>query len=101
MDDPDLAGRQARIAECGRYSQLSGANANRAERAEDPGDIPLFVDLISKLKPRFFAMDDLPKSFMAYPMSKYAEALPEMDLFPEWISNYHYGNVQKNSRKKA
>ncbi len=85
--------------ECGNFSQLSGANSNRMEKLFDPADIPLFVDIVAKLKPRYFVMDDLPKSFMAYPMAKYAEKLPDYDLFPEWISNYHYGNVQKGRKR--
>lgn len=81
--------------ECGAYSQLSGSNTHFYERrATDVSDIPLAVDLISKLKPKFFAMDNLPKSLTAYPMQKYAEALPGYDLFPEWVSNWGYGNVQ-------
>lgn len=85
--------------ECGRFSQLSGSVKNRELRAQDPGDIPLFVELVAKLKPRYFAMDDLPKSLLAYPMEKYAELLPEYDLFPEWVSNWGYGNVQKGRNR--
>ena len=32
-------------------------------------------------------------------MAKYAEKLPDYDLFPEWISNWGYGNVQKNRNR--
>lgn len=85
--------------ECGRYSQLSGSVKNREQRALDPADIPLFVGMVARLKPRYFVMDDLPKSFPAYPMEKYAEALPEYDLFPEWVSNWGYGNVQKGRNR--
>lgn len=85
--------------ECGNFSQLSGANKNRMEKVFDPADIPLFVDLVARLKPRYFVMDDLPKSFMAYPMAKYAEKLGDYDLFPEWVSNWGYGNVQKGRNR--
>jgi DNA (cytosine-5)-methyltransferase 1 len=87
--------------ECGRFSQLDGPNRRKAQdrglpdRADDAGDIPLFVNLVSKLQPRFFVMDDLPKSFQAFPMSAYHEGLQGYDLFPEWVSNWGYGNVQK------
>jgi len=77
--------------ECGNFSQL---NANR-EAVNDPGDIPLFADLVKEFRPRFFVMDDLPKSFIAFPMAEYHARLSEYDLFPEWISNWGYGNVQK------
>lgn len=77
--------------ECGNFSQL---NANR-EAVNDPGDIPLFCDLVSQLRPRFFVMDDLPKSFIAFPMEEYHRRLPDYDLFPEWVSNWGYGNTQR------
>lgn len=86
--------------ECGHFSRLNAVNKGAAEHARDPGDIPLFVELLSIIKPRYFAMDDLPLSLMhAYPMEKYHELLPEYDLFPEWISNYHYGNPQLNRKR--
>ncbi len=92
--------------ECGLYSKMQGCNNFRKgrnqdakdalEKQKDPGDIPLFLDLIRQLRPRFFVMDDLPKSFLACPMEEYHRRLPDYDLFPEWISNYHYGNIQKS-----
>lgn len=81
--------------ECGNFSLLAGANKSRLEKLQDAADIPLFVDLVGRIRPRFFVMDDLPKSFGAYPMSEYAAALPDYDLYPEWISNWGYGNIQK------
>jgi DNA (cytosine-5)-methyltransferase 1 len=85
--------------ECGHYSMLNKVNKHHKENAEDPGDIPLFVDLVARLRPRFFVMDDLPDSFKAFPMAEYTARLGDYDLFPEWISNYHYGNIQKNRRR--
>lgn len=77
--------------ECGNFSQL---NANR-DAVNDPGDIPLFCDLVAEFKPRYFVMDDLPKSFIAFPMAEYHRRLPGYDLFPEWVSNWGYGNTQR------
>jgi len=85
--------------ECGRYSVLGGSLRDREERLQDPGDIPLAIDLISRLKPKFFALDDLPKSFGAFPMSEYHRRLPGYDLYPEWVSNWGYGNIQKNRNR--
>lgn len=91
--------------ECGLYSAMQGCNnfrtnsPNNTEKRKDPGDIPLFLDLLARLRPRFFVMDDLPKSFLACPMSEYARRLPEYDLFPEWVSNWCYGNIQKSRRR--
>jgi site-specific DNA-cytosine methylase len=86
--------------ECGLYSQMQGCNnfrngKTKEEKALDSGDIPLFLDLINQLRPRFFVMDDLPRSLIACTMEEYHRRLPDYDLFPEWVSNYHYGNVQK------
>lgn len=83
------------VHNCGNFSNL---NANRAA-VTDPGDIPLYVDMVARFKPRFFVMDDLPKSFIAYSMQAYAERLPDYDLYPEWISNWGYGNVQKQRNR--
>lgn len=91
FSNPDIA---LGHPECGNFSRLSGANKNKDQKLFDPADIPLFVDIVAKLRPRFFVMDDLPKSFLAFPMEEYAKRLPDYDLFPEWISNWGYGNVQ-------
>ncbi len=90
--------------ECGAYSQMQGCNnfrdpETRRVRPTDAGDIPLYTSMVARLRPRFFAMDDLPKSLLAYPMSEYAKALPDYDLFPEWVSNWHYGNIQRSRRR--
>jgi len=84
--------------ECGNFSNMSAtAQQTRtlAEMRSDAGDIPIFTELVSKLKPRFFVQDNLPKSLMGYSIEDWARALPEYDLFPEWVSNWGYGNIQK------
>jgi DNA (cytosine-5)-methyltransferase 1 len=96
FSNPDLA---LGHPECGNFSQLSGANRDREKKMLDPADIPLFVDLVAKIKPRFFVMDDLPRSFLAFPMEEYHKRLPDYDLFPEWVSNWGYGNVQKGRNR--
>jgi len=88
--------------ECGLYSRLSHSITNdsyRAMRNSDAGDIPLFLRIVSELQPRFFLMDDLPGSFEALPMAEYVKMLPNYDLFPEWISNWGYGNIQKHRNR--
>lgn len=80
--------------DCGNFSQLTSTCKNYKNLYNDPADIPLFVDIIKKLQPRYFVMDDLPKSLIAYDIQKYSEKLSAYDLFPEWISNYYYGNLQ-------
>jgi DNA (cytosine-5)-methyltransferase 1 len=88
--------------ECGRYSSLSHSVAlgnYKQNRTTDVSDIPLFLKMIAELRPRFFLMDDLPASFDAFPMEEYVKLLPDYDLFPEWISNWGYGNVQKHRNR--
>jgi DNA (cytosine-5)-methyltransferase 1 len=84
--------------ECGRFSSLSHSvslGSYKESRASDVSDIPLFLKMMAEFKPKFFLMDDLPASFDALPMSEYVRLLPDYDLYPEWISNWGYGNIQK------
>lgn len=84
--------------ECGRFSLLSHSvslGSYQETRNTDASDIPLFLKMMAELRPRFFLMDDLPASFDILPMSEYVRLLPDYDLFPEWISNWGYGNIQK------
>lgn len=85
--------------ECGNFSQLNAVNKNRKEKLNDAGDIPVLIETLKVLKPRFFAADNLPKSLGAVSIMDYAKQLPDMDLFPELISNWGYGNVQKNRNR--
>jgi DNA (cytosine-5)-methyltransferase 1 len=85
--------------ECGAFSALNFSNKNYKEKQLGCADIPLAIEAIAAVKPRFFFMDDLPRSFLGFPMSEYHQRLPDYDLFPEWISNYHYGNVQLNRKR--
>ncbi len=105
IDDVDVEALRGTIdlamghPECGKYSQMNVYNKGYAEGLKDPGDIPLFCEMVDALQPRFFVMDDLPKSLGAFTMEDYARMMPGYDLYPEWISNYHYGNCQKNRRR--
>ena len=95
-DDIDLAMGHP---ECGMYSLLNSVNKNSELDKNDAGDIPLFLEYVSKLKPKYFVMDDLPQCFNALPIESYVDLLPEYDLFPEWVSNYNYGNIQKHRKR--
>ena len=81
--------------ECGAFSNLRAVKTI----SQDCMDIPLACNLITRLRPRFFALDELPKAMVPMPAVKWAELLPDYDLFFEWVSNYHYGNIQKNRRR--
>jgi site-specific DNA-cytosine methylase len=84
--------------ECGPFSLLNSMNKKVVHTLET-NDTPLLIKILERLRPRFFAMDNLPQSFLSVDMKYWADHLPMYDLFPEWISNYHYGNTQKNRRR--
>ena len=81
--------------ECGHASNL---NSNKSYQS-GCSDIPKAFELVAKLKPRFFMSDNLPKSLIGFGMAKYQEMLPDYDLFPEWVSNWGYGNIQKQRKR--
>lgn len=80
--------------ECGNFSNL-----RMVKKEGDIGDIPQYVEAIQTFKPKFFAMDNLPKALEGFSSLDWAEALPDYDIFFEWISNYGYGNVQKYRKR--
>jgi site-specific DNA-cytosine methylase len=84
--------------ECGNFSNMR-ANKNNAIDAGDKGDIPQFVEAVQTLQPKFFVMDNLPKSLIVADWSYYMDALPDYDIHFEWVNNYGYGNVQKNRKR--
>ena len=104
LDDHSYVAKGFVVHNCGRYSSLShsvvaGNGQYQATRGEDVSDLPMFLKLVAELEPRFFLMDDLPDSFGPLPMSEYIKILPGYDLFPEWISNWGYGNIQKHRNR--
>lgn len=82
--------------ECGHYSMLSTASGRNLH---DESDIPRLIAMIAELKPRFFVSDNLPGSLVGVPLEAWKKQLPEYDIFPEMVSNYHYGNVQLHRRR--
>lgn len=81
--------------ECGNWSLMT---VNKDLR-KDASDIPLAINMVDKFKPRFFALDEMPGALQAITIQDWKRMLPDYDIFPEWISNYHYGNVQWNRRR--
>ena len=82
--------------ECGNWSLMT---VNKARLKHDVSDIPVAIDMIEEFKPRFFALDEMPGALFAVPIEEWKRRLPDYDIFPEWISNYHYGNTQLNRRR--
>lgn len=84
--------------ECGNFSNLR-ANKNVKIDEGDKGDIPQFIEGVQVLKPKFFVMDNLPKSLIVADWKYYNEELPGYDIHFEWVSNHGYGNIQKNRKR--
>ncbi len=102
LDDNSFVAKGFAVHNCGRYSSLSHSvtlGSYQESRGADVSDLPLFLKLVANLQPKFFLMDDLPDSFGPLPMSEYIRLLPNYDLFPEWISNWGYGNIQKHRNR--
>jgi len=88
--------------ECGNYSNLT--NTSKAVGGQemldairlDMGDIPDFINAVNFFRPKYFAMDNLPGSLLAVPLSMYRLELGDYNVEAHLISNYHYGNIQKH-----
>ena len=84
--------------DCGSFSNLN-PHKKSIVASECRGLIPETVKAVKEISPRFFAMDNLPKLFLTFPASYWIEEFPEYDIFFEFISNYNYGNTQKNRKR--
>lgn len=85
--------------DCGAYSNLNTGKSKNQANPSCKSDIPLFLELVNHIKPKFFLMDNLPKSLIGNTIEDWIEALPDYELHPEFISNHHYGNVQKHRKR--
>ncbi len=84
---------------CGAYSLLN-PNKGKDLSKKNTSEIPNFIQAIKIIKPNYFVMDNLPKSLEVVPVDAWYRHLSKRyDLFPEWVSNYHYGNVQQTRKR--
>jgi len=88
------------VHNCGGYSVLN-SKSRKSSGSHDgtESDIGDFIDKVSYFGPKFFLMDDLHRSLEYYDWEFYSKKLPDYDIFFEPISNYHYGNTQKNRKR--
>jgi len=84
--------------ECGNFSNMRANKINRIDEG-DKGDIPEFLEAVQEFKPKFFVMDNLPKSLLVADWQYYFEELPDYEIHFEWVNNYGYGNIQKNRKR--
>jgi|GEM_PF-1844957 len=100
----DLVGKVDVIGghpKCGRYSNLvNKTGAERKEYASKASDEFLeWIRIVNVIKPKFAFFDNLPKSLEANPPELYKSLLPDYHIDVEYVSNYHYGNSQKNRNR--
>ena len=84
---------------CGSFSTMRHQNTTLADaRKELAGNFSKFIDCVVEFKPKFFAIDNLPKSLTEFTYKDWAEKLPDYDIHFEFISNRNYGNAQLRKR---
>lgn len=96
---------------CGSHSQMGNSGARidsmsaaereayHARRRKDMGLLPLFIDYVKWLKPRSFALDNLPKILKtSAPPEWWREMLPEYQLTFITMLNWDYGTPQRRQR---
>ena len=84
---------------CGSFSNMRQHTSSLDEaRKELAGNFGRFIDIVSAFQPKFFAIDNLPRSLTEFNCDNWKERLPEYDIFFEYISNGNYGNAQKRKR---
>lgn len=82
--------------ECGNFSILN----TRSYKAGNSLDIPYFVDMVNKVKPKFFLADNLPKSLISFTLQQWHEETEnDYNVQLLWVSNYGYGNSQKHRNR--
>lgn len=84
--------------DCGDFSGLNLTGPKKSA-IECQGKIPMTVEAVKMIGPNFFAMDNLPKMAEIFPAQYWIDQFPDYDIYFEWISNYHYGNPQKNRKR--
>lgn len=84
---------------CGSFSTMRHQNETLANAREElAGNFSKFIDCVVEFQPKFFAIDNLPKSLTQFTYKDWAEKLPDYDIHFEYISNRNYGNVQLRKR---
>lgn len=84
---------------CGSFSTLRHVNETLEDaRKELAGNFEKFINSVNYFKPKFFAIDNLPKSLTEFTYKDWSEKLPDYDIHFEYISNRNYGNVQLRKR---
>jgi len=86
---------------CGAYSNLINLTGQKRidHAAKKSKEFLEFIKAVNMIKPKLAFFDNLPKSLGANPPSLYRSLLPDYDISIEYVSNYYYGNSQKNRNR--
>jgi site-specific DNA-cytosine methylase len=81
---------------CGSYSNLVNITGRAREKLQATKSVEFIttLEVVAKVKPLFFFMDNLPKFLSANHVSLFVDYLKDYDIFPEFVSNMGYGNCQ-------
>jgi site-specific DNA-cytosine methylase len=77
--------------ECGNFSILNTKGFKETESL----DLPYFIDVVNRVKPKFFLADNLPKSLLCFSLMDWTRETENYKVYPLWVSNFGYGNAQK------
>lgn len=84
---------------CGSFSSMRHQNRTLQDaRKELAGNFSKFIDCIIEFQPKFFAIDNLPKSLTEFTYKDWALKLLDYDIHFEYICNRGYGNPQLRRR---
>ena len=88
---------------CGGFSTLYGTGRRPADKTtavkEYGAGLRMSAKEISRIGPKIFYVENLPKSLLEVSSQEWQELLPDYDLQFEYVSNYHYGNAQKGRNR--
>jgi len=81
--------------ECGDFSNLKIKKSN----TYTVNDIRQWMKMTQIINPLYFVMDNLPGAMDKITAKEWNKMFPDYDIFFEYISNYDYGNVQRNRNR--
>lgn len=81
--------------ECGNFSILN----TKGFKQSDSLDLPFYIDMVNRVKPKLFLADNLPKSLMTLSLAEWHKMVPGYKIEPLWVSNWGYGNTQKHRNR--
>ena len=81
---------------CGGVSNLRTTEACEADKV---GHSPITHDTIARIQPEFFVWENLPKGLELFKPEYWKDKFPDYDIHFEYVSNYHYGNIQKGRKR--